>query len=336
MKRFYFISILAAFLATGACTTENKKYHAENFVEPSITQPTAGSKITLTEDTQTDSLFIGWEPAEYGFPAALTYTVEIAKPDTYFEDGIKIGETKKNYLLVDHATLNNSALIAGLVPETPSPVELRVMASINNHIQKLTSLPIIVTLTPYNKTVTYPVLYVPGSYQGWNPGNPETTVTSPKANNIYEGYFYFPANTEFKFTAQPDWDPLNWGYGGEGKLSPGAGNIKVEKAGFYQVIANISNLTYSVIPVTWEIQGTATNNTSIPLSYNETDKTLEVTTPLSAGEFVFREKGAGNRVLGVYFGTQLMDNGSEIIVSSDGTYTIHLNLGHYPYTFSLE
>ena len=44
---------------------------------------------------------------------------------------------------------------------------------------------------------------------------------------------------------------------------------------------------------------------------------------------MFQEIGADNRTLGVYFGNQLMDNGTEIIIPTTGEYTIILNLSQY-------
>lgn len=92
------------------------------------------------------------------------------------------------------------------------------------------------------------------------------------------------------------------------------------------MIADINKLTYSVTPVSWSISGSATSNTAIPLTYNESDRTLKTNTHLTSGEFVFKETGAGNRILGTYFGNQLMDNGNQIVVPQEGEYTITLNL----------
>ena len=130
---------------------------------------------------------------------------------------------------------------------------------------------------------------------------------------------------------------MQWGSGGAGKLQKNGGDISVNNstAGLYKVIADINKLTYSVTPVSWSISGSATSNTAIPLTYNESDRTLKTNTHLTSGEFVFKETGAGNRILGTYFGNQLMDNGNQIVVPQEGEYTITLNLKKYPYTYTL-
>ena len=56
----------------------------------------------------------------------------------------------------------------------------------------------------------YPVLYLPGGYQknagysagDWDPGT-APNVYSVSSDNLFEGYVYFPANSEFKFTRRP-------------------------------------------------------------------------------------------------------------------------------------
>jgi len=338
MKKQYLFFLFCLTCLLSGCETDNKKYYATDFTEPVLTAPTAGTPLTLTEAQQNDSLEIAWKAADYGFPASILYTVQMAKAGTYFESAVKIAETKETRIKTDYATLNNSALIAGFVPETPADVEFRVIATINNHIQTLHSQPVGLLLTAYNVTVTYPILYVPGSYQSWNPADPQTVIASPKADQVYEGYLWFTANTEFKLLGQPSWGELEWGSGGSGKLAPRGSNIAVNNstAELYKLTADLNSLTYSATPVTWSITGTATSGTPIPIAYDETTRQLSVTTPLTEGQFVFQETGAGNRTLGIYFGDQLMDNGTEIIIPAPGEYTVTLNLSQYPYTYSVK
>ena len=336
-KRYLFFSLCLSLLLTG-CETDNKKYYAAEFTAPELTTPAAGTRLTLTEAGQNDSVEIAWHAADYGFPASILYTVQMAKAGTYFESAVKIAETKDTRIRTDYATLNNNALIAGFVPETPAEAEFRVIATVNNHLQSLHSEPVSLSLTAYNVSVTYPILYVPGRSQGWNPGDPETVVTSPNANQVYEGYLWFTANTEFKLLGQPSWGELEWGSGGDGKLAPRGSNIVVNNAtaGLYLLTADLTGLTYSATPVTWSITGSATSGTPINLNYDETARQLQITAPLSEGQFVFQETGADNRTLGVYFSNQLMDDGSEIIIPAAGEYTVTLNLSQYPYTYSVE
>ena len=49
---------------------------------PVLTTPAAGTHLTLTEAQEHDSLEIAWKAADYGFPASILYTVQMAKAGT--------------------------------------------------------------------------------------------------------------------------------------------------------------------------------------------------------------------------------------------------------------
>ncbi len=95
-----------------------------------------------------------------------------------------------------------------------------------------------------------PKLYVPGSYQGWDPSTAPILLDENNDGN-YVGTVEFPAETEeliFKFTSQSNWDGINYGQGNtEGSLSedPSATNLMIPSAGLYLLTVNINNLTWS-------------------------------------------------------------------------------------------
>lgn len=337
MKGIFWIITFGILSGMTSCETENKKYYAGDFIHPRLLIPAEGSKILLTEATADNTLTLSWTSADFGFPSATNYTVQIAKANTFFESAVKIAETKDTTTQIEYSTLNNSLLIAGIAPETPEEIEIRVNAGINTHIETLRSAPLRISMTAYNVEVNYPILFVPGSYQNWNPNDSSTILTSPRANDVYEGYLYFTPDTQFKLTGQNDWNPLQWGYGGDGKLRPNGDNIPVGNttASLYKVGTDINALTYSVTAVSWNINGSATSGIPLPLTWNETERILTATAHLQTGEFIFREEGAGNRILGLYFGDRLTDNGTPIVVPQADRYHIVLNLKKYPYTYRL-
>ncbi|MEI6436534.1 MAG: RagB/SusD family nutrient uptake outer membrane protein, partial [Bacteroidota bacterium] len=109
---------------------------------------------------------------------------------------------------------------------------------------------------PPTRNRAYPVLYVPGSYQtpAWDPTNTTTVVASVLSDATYEGYFDFPATTEFKFCRNPNWD-YNWGESATvpGTLEVGGNNIKVAEAGYYKVNVDTTAKTFTVVKTTWGI-----------------------------------------------------------------------------------
>ncbi|MDD3787582.1 MAG: DUF5115 domain-containing protein [Petrimonas sp.] len=104
-------------------------------------------------------------------------------------------------------------------------------------------------------------LYVPGGYQGWDPAA-APTLYCQNFDFKYDGYVYFNAASEFKFTSQADWNGTNYGDGGSGTLSTAndAGNLSVATTGFYRLNADLSGspYTYSVVKTDWGLIGDAT------------------------------------------------------------------------------
>ncbi len=192
-----------------------------------------------------------------------------------------------------------------------------------------------------NPGKTYPYLYVPGGYQGWNPADTKTVLSSPGRDKKFEGYLFFKdANTEFKFTEKPDWS-VNWGdNGADGTLDAGGTNIKVATAGFYRINVDLNTLKYTIERTNWGIIGDATANgwdSDQDMTYSATENAWVIETNFKAGDVKFR----ANDGWGLNYG----DNGPDGILERDGAniklpgagqYRIRLFLSRPDYTYSIE
>lgn len=175
-------------------------------------------------------------------------------------------------------------------------------------------------------------LYVPGGHQGWAPDK-APTLYSRNFDFKYNGFVYFPdANTEFKFTAQPNWDGPNYGDGGDGTLSTAgdAGNLKVVEPGMYKLDADLSGtpFKYTVVKTDWGLIGDATQggwDNSTPMTYNTTTGIYSVTATLKVGNFKFRANNGWDINLGGST-SNLTFGGSDIPITEAGTYLITLDL----------
>ena len=177
-------------------------------------------------------------------------------------------------------------------------------------------------------------LYTPGNSNGWSQTASQMLYTSNYAD--YMGYAHL--NGEFKFTSQPDWNGINFGFGGEeGKLSNdgGAGNINAGADGLYWCNANISSLTYSLDPVTTiGLIGDATPgawDASTAMTPSEDFLTWTVDVEFGAGQFKFRANDAWDINLGGSM-DNLTQGGDNINAPAAGKYRVTLNLGSLPYT----
>ncbi|MDR0332056.1 MAG: SusF/SusE family outer membrane protein [Dysgonamonadaceae bacterium] len=174
-------------------------------------------------------------------------------------------------------------------------------------------------------------LWVPGSHQGWNPAT-APTLFARNFDFKYEGYVNFSAGDEFKFTAQPDWGPVEYGDGGDGTLvTSGGGNISITDAGFYRITVDLSGnpYTYLLEKTDWGLIGDATGSwdNSTPMTFDPATSLWTVTTALSVGEFKFRANDSWNINLGGDL-LNLSYGGDNIAVTEAGTYLVTLDLSN--------
>lgn len=195
-----------------------------------------------------------------------------------------------------------------------------------------------VSPTP-KSTNDYPVLYVPGSYQGWDPTNTNTVIASVLSDGKYEGYFYFAAGDQFKFTDGPAWD-VNYGdTGADGILDPGGDNISVTEDGVYKVNVDLPGLTYTLVKTNWGLIGSATPggwDTDMNMTYDAASGMLTVVADLTSGDIKFRANDAWDINLGDTGLDGILEYGGDNIPIADaGTYTISLKVGPPDYTYTI-
>lgn len=203
---------------------------------------------------------------------------------------------------------------------------------------------------PYNVRVlstSFPVqLYLPGSYQGWNPATAATLQGN--GEGLYEGGVLLgtEGETQFKFSPKPAWDG---DFGCDNLVLTdgvytgicGAGdNLKVE-AGYYYITYNMISNEVKMQPINslGIIGGFAENSWGsdvAKLEYDADADTWTGTCTIAAGvEWKIRandawawNRGGSLTAIGTPF--EGVADGSNISVPEDGTYTIRLNLAVNP------
>lgn len=362
IRRLLFAAVGLWLLSLAACQKDEIRAVLQMpKAAPALQSSSTNLVLDSTQASQTAVTF-SWNLVNVGYNADITYALQFDVPADSFHNPVTVtaGVNQKS-LSFTVANFNTLALQSlGLPFGQASAVVVRLVASVNQYngnpsvVPPMYSDPLTLQVTPYQVIISYPSLWVPGDYQGWNPAA-APKVASVKANGVYEGYVYFPAGGtfQFKFTSAPDWSHINYGDGGNmtldanagtasGNLSTdgGAGNLQVPGMGYYRLIANTGNLTWSATRTTWSVIGDATAggwNTDTDMSFDPSTQTWSVTIDLvSSGVFKFRANHDWAINLGVNNG-QLTYNGSNIPVPSDGKYLITLNLsvaGNY--TFSMK
>lgn len=340
MKKYLFLSLAAA-LFLAACSDKETDPVLTLGNAPGIGSPADGSSLVLTEATANENFpEFSWTAAEYGFQAAVSYSVEMDKAGNNFADPLVVGTVTSTNLTVKNEKINSLMIGLGLAGEEEHSMEFRIAAKISAEVATVYSDPITLKITPYTVVIVYPQLQVPGSYQGWAPNNNVTIIFSVRSDEKYEGYSYFNTdNTEFKYTRDSSW-ANNWGdTGADGTLDKGGDNIKAPVAGVYKLNVDLNELTHTFTKTEWGLIGSATPggwDSDQNMTYDPVENKWTITLDLVAGEMKFR----ANDDWGINFGDDggnktLEYSGANIAVTDPGNYTIELLLNAAVYRYKI-
>jgi hypothetical protein len=185
----------------------------------------------------------------------------------------------------------------------------------------------------------YPVIYVPGAHQGWDPAA-APTLGSVNSDDIYDGYVWFDEGIEFKFTQGPNWD-VNWGDdGADGTLEPDGANLVAAEAGYYRLNVDVNTLTYTMTATEWGLIGDATPggwDNSTDMTYDAATDSWSAEVSLEAASFKFRANNGWDINLGDDGADDILEyDGANIPVETAGKYLITLYLGAPDYTYTME
>ena len=342
-----FILTLITMVGFYSCEKEGTKVMLDptNVTAPELKSPADGSTMTFTKENRDSTLLFNWSSAQYGINLVVDYYVQVDRQGNNFANALTVGHTKsKDSLTVKVNDLNNKMLLLEDDPEVPDPMDVafRVLAIVNSKVDSSFSPAIKVNVTPFYIPIIYPQLYVPGDYQGWNPGAADS-IGSLNSDGSYEGYIYMKTAGGFKFTSARDWAHTNYGDGGSpGKLSidGGAGNLSVPDSGFYKFNVNTSDLTWSYLKTTWGLIGDATPgawDTDTPMNYSPSTQLWTVTLDLKVGDIKFRANGAWDLNYGSAKQNGKLEAGKDNIhVAVAGNYTVILDLSHTVYKYKLK
>ena len=338
-------------------TACNKAPHLTTMETVSFSSALTASNNTVAltaKDSSTVVVTFEWPGVSYPIDAPVTYSLQITTPtDTIGATPwtnaltVAVGDATTSYGMTGSA-LNALAIQLGLAPDEPNTLVFRVMSSLD---RPAFSSAASIEVTPYLEVSDYPSMWVPGDYQGWDPSS-APTIVSVQSDHVFEGYIYIPGDgsMEFKLTAQPAWEPMAYGDGGDGQLIEAnftGGNFKVPTEGYYLLSANLDNMTYTVLATTWSVLGDATPggwDSDTQLEYDRQRHVWTATMDLVVGSFKFRANNAWNLDFGVngegkltYANHPVLEYNPDtqnISVSESGNYTLILDLntaGNYTY-----
>ena len=311
---------------------------------PNISAPSSGESYEVTEDNLESLMtIVSWSAADFGYNAAITYILEVDFAGNAFANAVTLAQVSSLEANLTNGNVNNILLAKGAPGGEAVDIEIRVRAKVSDDVAELVSEPVSLTITTLEVIIDYPLLFIPGDYQGWAPEDSTTIIYSLDSDKKYEGFIWFTIDDAlFKFTDGPSWD-VNWGDveldgildpGGIGNDIPSGGPV-----GMYRLQADINALTYNVNQTMWGVVGDATAggwDNDLPLEYDESSGVLSLTTDLNVGELKFRANGADDIAFGDSDGNfRLEYDGGNISVPEAGNYTIQLILNQANYAYKL-
>ncbi len=254
MKNIKYLLLAFVVLAgLSACDQTDDEPMVGTYNPPAFIVPSSGSSYVLTEAGQDNLIEVmEWEPADFGFQAAVTYTIEMDAMDGDFSEPVEVGTSNLPELRV-HVKELNIAAVEFLEPEVPGEVQLRLKAFAHNDLQVLYSDPVTIEVTTYSTVKEITPLFIVGSILGdkvWD--NSNYTYIMFRDNNDPNDFNYTYTGQMkaggFKLVTElGTWDSQ---YGlSEGELvanDGGSSDIPVEADGYYTFSINIKDLTYSI------------------------------------------------------------------------------------------
>ncbi len=302
-------------------------------------EATPSTVVLSASNVNASVMTISWPAVQYPINAPVSYSLEFdVLSDTFgtspWSNAIKFdaGESvlSKSFLGND---LNVLATTLGLQHDVAGEILVRVVSNLD---RKVYSAPITLNITTFTSQITFPQIYMVGGFQGWD----FTTAAALPAISpgIFQGIITFPttASKDFKFTTALNWNQF-YGANASGNFAlSGNTNLSVPSYNSYMITVNLNTLSYTAVPYSFGIIGTATAggwNTSTAMNYDYQLHKWKYTGPLLAGAVKFRLNDAWTVNYGPAGSPAGDTNSGTVLNDAPGAHTINA-AGNYEITFT--
>jgi hypothetical protein len=345
MKKLSIIIFLIALVGLFSCKKDETKATVSASPVLPVLKLTAGDTVVLQKPLADTMITFQWTPVNFGVQLVVTYNLQMDKVGDNFDKAVSLGTTTNlTSLSISTGDLDNKLLSLEFNPDIQPPtilnVEFRVQASYSSSSTPVNSTSVKKVYQPYYIKVVYPLIFVPGNYQGWNPADSLTVIYSALGNNIYDGYVWMGSVAPaYKYTVGPSWT-TNYGDNAPpngGLLLNSSNNIvPTTGEGYYHLHADLVALTHTYLLTTWSLYGASTGNTDVAMAYDSVARTWSATTNLTAGLVYFRANNSNTLAYSDPTASGSLSPGtSGITVSAAGNYTVTLNLSGAIFRYSL-
>lgn len=209
----YILPVISVAVSLFACKKDGEFTYANKSEATPKGLTLSTNKLTLSTDNKSDSvLTIKWGKSNFGYDAGITYTVQFSHKDSAFRNTQDVAASNATSVKLTGAMLNDIAIALKYATDKADTLLVRVVSMIGSPKANYNAISDVVKLvvTPFSgwpNKITFPALYVPGNYQGWEPADAVIAkMYSVNSNKIYEGCVFLPnPESGFLFTPAPDW-----------------------------------------------------------------------------------------------------------------------------------
>ncbi|UII30772.1 SusE domain-containing protein [Fulvivirga ulvae] len=303
-----------------------------------LLSPTDESTQNLDIAASLSEVKFEWDSAFSGLGNDVVYTWQailpdgdFSSPDLEFNSNV---DGKENYLALTHQLLEDTLAYFGVEEGKSTTIQWKVLAQSGDLLLESNQT---FSLT-IRRFVNITELYLVGgsTSAGWNEFAAVPFRLIPGSSTEFEIYEYITvAGDGFKFlpTLGTYTGDIGKKPGEEGIwIEEGEENVTVASDGFYRVVFDAANGTYSVTEIGWAIIGSGTPN-----DWNDPDTDMEhsgakgdykwtIDVTLVDGELKFRANDGWDINFGDDANDGSMEYGGANIPVSGGTYTITLDL----------
>ncbi|WGH76931.1 SusE domain-containing protein [Tenacibaculum tangerinum] len=362
-KNLYITKIVAFFLLVLVSCQQDDNLQPEGEWElstPAVLTPSSGAKITLDENTPSETVMFSWEAAESSVGYGVTYEVLMDEQGGNFTDPIFVSKSSDNgndtSFTITYEELNKTLAYNGYPANSEITLAFAVKANSLSKSSMDTGELKIVTFT---NPLMPESLYISGTATEDNGDLSQaielqrlTSSDGTSLSNKYEIYTSLKAGESYKFYNERSLPALQYG-GSEGNIEFFGNEIVAEDSGQYRITVDLDNNTYELLHIEkWSMVGQPINGGwggDEPLEYQGDGIWKASINLFETGGFVFRANGDWGYLLKRVVGTpntlvMERDASSQGLSFEDipndltGTYIVTLDLspGNYNYTFERD
>lgn len=243
MKKYFSIALIAVMgLLAWSCADDNivAVYNPDN-----VTAQTLGDVTGVTLAPDGDPIVLNFTGVDFGLGVPVSYTLYVAKAGTNFDPMQKVPvtvDTEKGTLTIKQSDLNTALLNLGATADQDFEAEFKLVSNAltdkNVPIESTTTSSAVkaATFKVYEATLldkdVYEIVYVQGSYAGWNFDNCQYLYNYSKDGHTYSGVVDLgdKAAEGIKVTGIADWgnETGNWGFDDDsGTQEPEASSLQL-------------------------------------------------------------------------------------------------------------